>query len=266
MNPIAFHIGPLSVRWYGIAYAVALVVSLRVLHLETDRKGLGLDLTDLIDFVLIGFPLGLLGARIYYALFYFDYFLDHPLLLFGIGEQGQFGLSGLAIHGGLIGGLIGLIIFVKLKRVGFWEFADALAPGLILGQAIGRVGNFLNGDAYGFPTDLPWGVVFGTNTAAGARFPDQKLHPTMLYELMLNLLIFLVLWRLRTREYRRGFIVSLYFILYSIGRSFVSFFRAGSLWIGPIRAAHLISILVVGGFGYYIWSRGLYRRRDYCSD
>jgi prolipoprotein diacylglyceryl transferase len=266
MSPVAFRIGPLSIRWYGISYAVALLVALTVLYEESKRKELGLDFPDLIDFALLAFPLGLLGARIYYTLFYLDYFLDHPLSLFGVGGQGEFGLAGLSIHGGLIGGMVGLLVFIKWKNVSFWKFADALAPALILGQAIGRVGNFLNGDAYGLPTGLPWGIVFGSNTAAGARFPGQKLHPTMLYELILNLLIFLVLWRLRTRSYRRGFIASLYFILYSVGRSFVSFFRGGSLWIGPIRAAHLISILVVGGFGYYIWSRRLYRRRDYCSD
>lgn len=266
MYPIAFRLGPLTVRWYGVAYAVALLVALAVLYGESRRKELGLDFPDLIDFALLAFPLGLLGARIYYALFYIDYFLDHPLLLFGVGRQGEFGLAGLSIHGGLIGGMVGLLVFIKWKNVSFWKFADALAPALILGQAIGRVGNFLNGDAYGLPTSMPWGIAFGSNTAAGARFPGQRLHPTMLYELILNLVIFLILWRLRTRGYKRGFIVSLYFIMYSVGRSFVSFFRGGSLWIGPIRAAHLISILVVGGFGYYIWSKRLYSRDCYPRD
>lgn len=259
MKPVAFRLGSLTVRWYGIAYAVALLVSLGVLWVESRRKGLGLDLNDLIDFILLTFPLGLIGARIYYALFYLDYFVDHPLGLIGFGGEG-YGLAGLALHGGLLGGLLGLVIFVKWKDVKFLDFADLLAPALVLGQAIGRLGNFMNGDAYGYPTELPWGLEFARNTAAGAEFPGRSLHPTMLYELLLNLLIFLLLWGLRTKEYKSGFIASLYLILYSVGRSLVSFFRAGSLWVGPIRAAHLISIPVVLGCSYYVLKKELYRK------
>ncbi|MCF7890243.1 prolipoprotein diacylglyceryl transferase [Candidatus Bipolaricaulota bacterium] len=258
MKPIAFTLGSVTVRWYGIAYAVALLVGLGILNKEVERRGLDLDFNDLIDFVLISFPLGLIGARIYYALFYLDYFRGAPLAFFGLGSGSGFGLSGLAIHGGLIGGLVGLLIFVKLKRVGFRKFVDALAPALILGQAIGRAGNLLNGDAYGYPTELPWGIVFPSNTAAGAKFPNQSLHPAMIYEMILDLLIFAFLWKLRKGNYKPGFIGVSYLISYSIGRSLVSFFRAGSLWIGPIRAAHLISILIVAWSGYYLIDRKLY--------
>lgn len=109
MDPVAFRLGSLTVRWYGIAYAVALLVGLEILRREVSRKELDLDFNDLIDFVLISFPLGLVGARIYYAIFYLDYFRRNPLALFGFGGGGGFGLSGLAIHGGLIGGLAGLL-------------------------------------------------------------------------------------------------------------------------------------------------------------
>lgn len=258
MKPIAFTVGPLTVRWYGIAYAVALLVGLAILNREVKRKGLDLDLNDLIDFILLSFPLGLVGARLYYALFYLNYFRRTPLAFFGLGRGSGFGLSGLAIHGGLIGGLVGLLIFVKLKRVEFGKFADALAPALILGQAIGRVGNLLNGDAFGYPTELPWGIVFPANTAAGTKFPDQSLHPAMIYEMILDLLIFAFLWKLRKGRYKPGFIGISYLITYSVGRSLVSFFRAGSLWVGPIRAAHLVSILIVAWSGYYLIDRKLY--------
>lgn len=259
MHPIAFRAGTLTVRWYGIAYAVALLVVLAVLRSESRRKQFELELNDLIDFILLVFPLGLIGARLYYALFYLDFFRDNPLALVGIGGGG-FGLAGLAIHGGLIGGLIGLVVYSWWKGVDILEFADALAPALVLGQAIGRLGNFMNGDAYGYPTDAPWGIKFAKNTAAGTEFPGQKLHPTMLYEFGLNLLIFVTLWWLRRRGYKKGFVLSLYFILYSVGRSVISFYRAGSLWIGPIRAAHLISIVIVAGAGYFIWQGKLYRK------
>ncbi|MBS3812698.1 prolipoprotein diacylglyceryl transferase [Candidatus Bipolaricaulota bacterium] len=260
MRPIAFTLGPLTVRWYGVAYAVALIFGLVLLRSEVDRKGLDLDFNDVVDFFLIVFPLGLVGGRIYYVLFNLGYFLDRPLSIIGLNPGSGFGVSGLAIHGGLIGGLIGLSVYVKIKDVPFWDFADALAPALILGQAIGRVGNFLNGDAYGFPTDLPWGVRFKANTAGGMKFPDQALHPAMLYEMIANLIIFFLLWRLRKRGYRSGFIISLYFVLYSAGRSVTSVFRAGSLWFGPIRAPHVVSALLVLGFGGLIYCRRLYRR------
>ncbi len=260
MHPIAFTLGPITVRWYGVAYAVALIFALIILRSEVDRKGLDLTFNDVVDFFLIVFPLGLIGGRLYYVLFNLDYFRARPLSIIGLNAGGGFGISGMAIHGGLIGGLIGVFIYVKLKEVPFWDFADALAPALILGQAIGRVGNFLNGDAYGFPTDLPWGVKFKPNTAGGMKFPDQALHPAMLYEMVANLMVFFVLWRLRKRGYRSGFIISLYFILYSVGRSISSVFRAGSLWFGPIRAAHVISIVLIVGFGTFIYVKKLYVR------
>ena len=259
MDPIAFNLGSLTVRWYGIAYAVALLAGLAILNSEVKRKSMELDFNDLVDFVLLSFPLGLIGARIYYALFYLDYFRKNPLALFGLRSGGGFGLSGLAIHGGLIGGLIGLLVFVKVKKVNLKRFGDALAPALILGQAIGRLGNLLNGDAYGYPTDLPWGIVFKSNTAAGVKYPNQSLHPAMIYEMILDLMIFAFLWKLRKGEYKPGFIGALYLIAYSVGRSLVSFFRAGSLWVGPIRAAHLISILIVSWSVYYLVDRKLYR-------
>ena len=260
MRPIAFSAGPVTVRWYGIAYAVALIVGLIIINSEVRRKGLDLTVNDTIDFILIVFPLGLIGARAFYVAFNLDYFLDHPLTVFGITPGAGFGIAGLAIHGGLIGGIIGVLIFVKLKSVEFWDFADALAPALILGQAIGRVGNFLNGDAYGYPTDLPWGVVFKQGTAAGMKYPGQALHPAMLYEMIANLIIFVVLWRLRLEGYKSGFIISMYFILYSIGRALTSVFRAGSLWIGPVRSAHVLSVLLIIGFGAFIYVRKLYLR------
>ena len=259
MNPIALRMGSLSIRWYGIAYAVALLAAIGVVKIEVARKGMDLDLNDLIDFVLISFPLGLIGARIFYALFYLDFFSRNPLALVGLGGSQGFGLAGLALHGGLIGGFFGLLIFVRWKEVNFWEYTDCLSPALILGQAIGRAGNLLNGDAYGYPTDLPWGLEFPPNTPAGMEFPGQKLHPTMIYEMILDILIFALLWKLRKGKHKRGFITSVYLITYSVGRSVVSFYRAGSLWIGPIRAPHLISIFIVAGFGYYLIDKELYR-------
>jgi prolipoprotein diacylglyceryl transferase len=161
--------------------------------------------------------------------------------------------------------------------VNFWDLTDAFAPSLILGQAIGRIGNLTNGDAFGLPTTLPWGIRFPANSPAGMTFPGQATHPSMIYEMLLNLAIFAFLWGIRKRGYRAGFSTAMYFILYAIARSIVSFTRADSLWlgrqrvievttgaytylqsVGTLRAAHAISIVFVFVFGTLIWKRKLY--------
>ena len=122
---------------------------------------------------------------------------------------------------------------------------DVLAPPLILGQALGRFGNFINGDAHGGPTTLPWGVVFAPQTPAGSRFPNIPLHPTMLYEMVINLGIFIYLWTTRKRPAKDGYTTMRYLLLYSLGRFGVEFLRADSLWFGSLRAAQLVSLALI---------------------
>ena len=151
-----------------------------------------------------------------------------------------------------------MYLFSRLRKIGFWSLTDTLVPSLILGQAIGRIGNFTNGDAFGLPTTLPWGIHFPAESPAGIAFPGQATHPSMIYEMILNLAIFGFLWGIRKKGFRHGFSTAMYFILYAVARSIVSFTRADSLWLGPIRAAHAISILFVIVFGVMIWRRKLY--------
>jgi phosphatidylglycerol:prolipoprotein diacylglycerol transferase len=165
--------------------------------------------------------------------------------------------GGLAIHGGLMGGFIFALVYLNKKGVAFWHMADAVTPSIILGQAFGRFGNFLNGDAHGSPTDMPWGVVFPPESIAGREFPLTPIHPTMLYEMFINLGIFSLLWFvLRKRGYKGGFIFALYIVLYSAGRFFVEQFRADSLMLGPLRVAQLVSaVLVITALGVVIKKR-----------
>ncbi len=131
------------------------------------------------------------------------------------------------------------------RRIPFWQWADTFAPSLILGQAIGRIGCFFNGDAHGYPTSLPWGLIYSTDSPAGHMFPNLPLHPTQLYELGFNLVIFLILWKLRKKHFFDGFIFLLYILLYSSIRIFVEHFRADQLtFFGDISAAQ-----TVGGVG-----------------
>ena len=151
--------------------------------------------------------------------------------------------GGLAIHGGLIGGLIVAYLYLNRRQISFWKMADVVAPAIILGQAFGRFGNFMNGDAHGRPTTMPWGIIFPSDSIAGREFPSIPLHPTMLYEMVINLSLFLFLWfGLRKREYKNGFIFAMYLMLYSLGRFAVENFRADSLMMGPLRAAQVVSL------------------------
>jgi phosphatidylglycerol:prolipoprotein diacylglycerol transferase len=122
----------------------------------------------------------------------------------------------------------------------------------------GRFGNFMNGDAHGVPTSLPWGIVFPKGSIAGDEFPGQPLHPVMLYELVLNLASFFVLWGLRKKDHKSGFIFALYLMGYGVIRFFVTFFRADDLYVGGIRGPHIISVLFIAGslaciFAFRLW-------------
>jgi prolipoprotein diacylglyceryl transferase len=255
-------------------YVIAIALGFFLLTREVRRKELPLSTDNLLDLMLLTVPAAIIGARIYYVAFHWDYYGARPLDILKIWQ------GGLAIHGGVLAGILVVYLFARAKRVRFWALADSLAPSLILGQAIGRIGNLTNGDAFGLPTTLPWGIHFPASSPAGMEFPGFATHPSMIYEMLLNLTIFAFLWGIRKKGFRDGFTTSMYFILYAIARSIVSFTRADSLWwgklrtvtvtlsdgtsythtVGAFRAAHAISIVFVIAFGLFIVWRKLYRR------
>lgn len=263
MHPILFRLGSITIRYYGLMYVIAITLGFLLASREVRRKAMmcGSDkkrrpvsTDDLLDLLLWMVPAAIIGARIYYVAFQWEYYGRHLADIVKIWQ------GGLAIHGGVIGGIVAVYAFTRVKRIAFWQLTDVIAPSLILGQAIGRIGNLMNGDAYGVPTNLPWGIRFPADSPAGMAYPGQATHPSMIYEMILNLMVFSLLWRMRKRGYKDGFITALYFILYSIARSIVSFTRGDSLWLGPIRAAHVIGAIFILLFGALIWWRHLYRR------
>jgi phosphatidylglycerol:prolipoprotein diacylglycerol transferase len=161
--------------------------------------------------------------------------LNNPLSVFAVWQ------GGLAIHGGILGGLLVCLFYTRRQKISFWKFVDIAAPSLILGQAIGRIGCFLNGDAHGYPTDMPWGLVYSPESPAGQMFPGQPLHPTQLYEMAFNFIIFGILWVTRKKLKVDGHLFFLYVILYSIIRIFVEYFRADKLiYFGNISTAQSV--------------------------
>lgn len=239
MNPIAFTLFGLEIRWYGIFIAIAMVIaSVFVL-----RKGkqMALKEDDLLDLIIWVLPSAIIGARLHYVLFYdLGYYLSQPLEILNLRA------GGLAIQGGVIAGVFAGYIVTRVKKLPFVKLADVVAPVLILGQAIGRWGNFFNQEAHGGPTDLPWGIMVD----------GQKVHPTFLYESLWNFIVFAFLLRLLNKKHFDGQVASLYLILYSIGRFFIEGLRTDSLMVGPFRTAQVISIIaIILGAVFYWWGQ-----------
>lgn len=237
MHPVLIELGPLVIRWYGFMIAVACVLGIWLAGKEAERKGINKDkIQDFFLYIIFG---AIIGARFYYVAFSdWAYFSDNPLSVFAIWQ------GGLAIHGGILGGLLVGLFYTWRKKVSFWKFVDMVAPSLILGQAIGRIGCFFNGDAHGYPTNLPWGLVYAPESPAGQMFPGQPLHPTQLYEMVFNLMIFVVLWKVRKKIKVDGHLFFLYVIMYSVIRIFVEHFRADKLtYFGDISSAQSIGVI-----------------------
>ncbi|HMM69069.1 MAG TPA: prolipoprotein diacylglyceryl transferase [Gudongella oleilytica] len=239
MLAVAFSIFGLEIRWYGLLIASAVLIGTVLALKEAKRKGVKEE--TLIDMLLFAVPAAIIGARAYYVIFMWDYYSKNPSQILNI--RG----GGLAIHGVIIAGTLVVIIFAKVRKESFWKLADIVAPSLILGQAIGRWGNFANQEAHGGPTDLPWGIMID----------GVKVHPTFLYESIWNLLVFgFLLWYRRKKATVEGEIYLLYLILYSVGRFFIEGLRTDSLMLGPFRVAQLISLaIIMSGGAYLIWKK-----------
>lgn len=225
MNPVAFEIFGVSIRWYGILISIGLVLATILSIREAKRRGYTDDLV--IDLLLFAIPLSILGSRLYYVAFSWDRYKGDLSSIFNTRE------GGLAIHGALIAAVLVTIVYSKVKKISFWTIADIFAPGIILGQGIGRWGNFINQEAHGGPTDLPWGIMV----------EGQKVHPTFLYESFWNFLVFgFLMWYRKNQSKVKGETFLLYISLYSVGRFFIEGLRTDSLMFGDFRVAQLISL------------------------
>lgn len=234
-------------------YVVGTLVGIFLLRREARRLKIPLSEDSQVNLVLLVVFAGILGGRIYYVIFNWGYYSRNPLEIPAIWH------GGLAIHGGLIAGVLAGLWFVRKHHLSFLQLADTVAPMMVLAQAFGRFGNFMNGDANGYPTSLPWGIVFPPSSIAGRQFGPVPTHPTMLYELVWDLAIFALLWRLRLRPRKRGFQFCLYLILYSAGRGFIESFRADSLMLGAWRVAQLISALLIVVCGTWLFAARLWK-------
>jgi phosphatidylglycerol---prolipoprotein diacylglyceryl transferase len=241
LNPVAIHLGPIAVHWYGIIIGLGAMLGLLLATREAKRFGMNPDL--IMDMVMLGVPISIIFARIYYVIFEWGYYGEHPLEIPAVWK------GGIAIHGALIGAVLTGILFARYKKVSFWRLADMVAPSLILGQAIGRWGNFMNQEAHGGPTTR----AFLESLHLPAFIINQMYidgiyyHPTFLYESMWDLagFVFLLIIR-RVLPLRRGELFLSYFIWYSVGRFFVEGLRTDSLMLtNTLRMAQVISLAII---------------------
>lgn len=254
INPVAFKLFGLEVKWYGVIIVTGMMLAVWLASREAVRVGLEED--DIIDFMFWGLPLSLLGARAYYVAFEWQYYAQHPAEILAIRN------GGLAIYGGLLAGGIVMYFFTRSRYISFWKFLDIAAPSVIVAQAIGRWGNFMNQEAYGGPTTrqfletlhLPDFII------NNMQIEGVYHHPTFLYESTWNLIGFVLLLVLRRQKnfFKEGEILLSYVMWYSLGRFFIEGMRTDSLWAfgGAIRISQLLSvILFIVSLGLFIYRR-----------
>ena len=255
LDRVFIQVGSLSIYWYGVIIAVGAFLGLYLATKESDRRGLKKDL--MVDLVVFAIPIAILFARMYYVIFEWESYAGGPWWkVFAVWE------GGLAIHGALIGSILTAIVYARVRKVSFWQLADIAAPGLILGQAIGRWGNFMNQEAHGGPLSE------ATYNSFHQYLPDfimnqmcingTMYHPTFLYESLWNILVLVLLLIIRRYNPLRGEVFLSYLLTYSIGRFFIEGLRTDSLYtfFGQIRTAQLISILlIVGAVALMIYRR-----------
>ncbi len=244
-SPIIFEAGPFAMRWYGLLIALGITVGTYVVSRELARRGYdGALALDALFFVI---PLGFIGARVYHVLTDYELYADDPFP--GVFEVWN---GGLGIYGAVIGGFIGVLIFARIRGISPLMFADAIAPGLILAQAIGRWGNYFNQELFGRPSDLPWAIRIAPENRPDGFEDAANFHPTFLYESLWNLLVFFALLFVARRFASRlkdGDVFLLYVSLYSVGRFFVEALRIDPAFLlGDFRGNLFVSSVLAVGF------------------
>lgn len=239
IDPVAFNLGPLSVRWYGIIIAVGILLGYFVAQRALVKAGLHKD--TLVDIIFYSALFGFIAARIYFVIFQWPYYAENPSEIIKIWH------GGIAIHGGLIGGFLAGVIVCKVKNLNPFQIGDIVAPSIILAQGIGRWGNFMNHEAHGAPVSrafleqlhLPNFII------ENMYINGQYYHPTFLYESIWDVAGFIILVNIR-KHLKLGETFFLYLTWYSIGRFFIEGLRTDSLMLtSNIRVAQLVSILLI---------------------
>jgi len=253
-DPVAFHLGPLEFRWYAIFILTGILlgcyVASRVAQYRGDDPNLIVDVAPIVVLAAV------LGARLYFVLLEWRFFRHHPGQILGLQ------LHGLTIHGALVGGVLAFWIICQRRELPFLRWTDTIVTGIPIGQAIGRLGNWANQEAFGRPTSLPWGVQIAPEHRPPQYADVPTFHPTFLYEMICSLILAAILITVLRRcshspHWRDGYLLAIYLFGYGVIRLAIESMRTDSLLIGPWPAAYWLSaaLMVSGALLYLILSR-----------
>lgn len=235
MNPNAFSLFGVDIKWYAVMIMIGLLVGLEVA--KHNSKFRNIDYGVLLDMTFVILPIALIGARLYYVIFEWERYSSNLISILNI--RG----GGLAIHGGILFAVITAIFLARRKKIKMLDVLDVAAPSLILAQAFGRWGNFFNSEAYGGPVSADFIHHFPEFIQKGMLIGGTYHHPTFLYESIWNLLVFIILMVVLRKSKRSGLVAFSYLGLYSIGRFVIEGMRTDSLMLGPIRVAQAFSLV-----------------------
>ena len=243
IDPVAFTIFSLEIRWYGILTALALLIGFTAAYFIAKYRRQRED--EILNFAPFAIIFAIIGARLLHVMVNWSYYAGNLSYIFA------FRRGGLAIQGVMLGGILALLVFCRIRKLDFWLWADILATGLILGQAIGRWGNFLNQEAFGKPTSLPWAIYISPENRPFNYASYEYFHPTFFYESIANLALFILLFIMH-RYYRNrpgklpdGIIFAMYLGIYALYRTFIEAYRIDSTFFGPVKVVYIINFLAV---------------------
>lgn len=230
LSRIAFSIGNIDIYWYAVLMMSAFIIALIIFKIKDGM--FNIKFSDILDLSIYVIPISIISARIYYILFNLDYYISYPEQILNLKA------GGLAIYGGIIGGGITCYIFCKKRKINILDLFDYIVPCLALGQAIGRWGNFINIEAYGSITNVPWRM---------GVFEAEKyieVHPTFLYESLVTFLLFILLTSISNKRKYKGQITLIYLTIYSFARMIIEGFRIDSLMLGNVRISQKLSLII----------------------
>ncbi len=262
LSRTAFTVFGQDIYWYGIFIGLGVILGVLLTLHEAKRTGQNPD--TYLDFIIYAMIIAIIGARLYYVIFSWDFYSQHPEKIFAIRE------GGLAIYGGIIGGVLTAIVYSHLKKKSFWVMADTMAPSLILGQMLGRWGNFFNKEAFGGFTDNLFAMRYQlSQVRASDVTPDIlqnlvtvngvdyiQVHPTFLYESMWSLCVFIILLILQRKKKFDGQVCATYFFGYALGRVWIEGLRTDQLCIGNVPVSQALSaVLIIASVVLYVYCK-----------
>lgn len=237
-DPMIAQAGPFMLSWYNLFFMLAVFAGGWLGLREARRKGI--DTEKMQSLILWGLLGGIVGARLFHVVDRWDLYADDPVRVLYVWE------GGLAVYGGLVGGVLAGLLYTWRNGLPFWRAADAAAPGLILGQGLGRLACIPNGDALGAPTDAPWAFIY-TNpaTMVPPELLGTPLHPYAVYELLFDFVVLGLLWKLRGVYRTDGMLFLTYVGVYAVGRFLLTFFRTEQIWFFGLQEAQVVALALL---------------------